>query len=111
MRTITGAEALTLFKNRSADAGDAGIERAVAEVLQAVRSEGDAALMRFTERFDGVMLENPRVSAAAFDEAEAHVPDRLKRAIELSATRVRDFYSHQPKEGFCTPPRGRCWDS
>ncbi len=106
MRTITGAEALTLFKNRSADAGDAGIERAVAEVLQAVRSEGDAALTRFTERFDGVALEDPRVPAAAFDEAEARVPDSLKRAIELAATRVRDFYSHQPKEGFLHPAEG-----
>ena len=106
MQTITGAEALTLFKNRNADAGDAGIERAVAEVLQAVRSEGDAALMRFTERFDGAVLEDPRVPAAAFDEAEAHVPDELKRAIELSAARVRDFYSHQPKEGFLHPAEG-----
>ena len=106
MQTITRAEALTLFKNRNADAGDAGIERAVAEVLQAVRSEGDAALMRFTERFDGVVLEDPRVPAAAFDEAEAHVPDELKRAIELSAARVRDFYSHQPKEGFLHPAEG-----
>ena len=106
MLTLTGTEALTLFKNRSADAGDAGTERAVAEVLQAVRSEGDAALQRFTERFDGVALEDPRVPAAAFDEAEARVPDSLKRAIELAATRVRDFYSHQPKEGFLHPAEG-----
>ena len=106
MRTITGAEALTLFKNRSADAGDADVERAVADILRAVQTEGDAALTRFTERFDSVMLETPRVPAAAFDEAEARVPDELKHAIELAAARVRDFYSHQPKEGFLHPAEG-----
>ena len=106
MLTLTGPEALELFKNRSADADDLETERAVAEVLHAVRTEGDAALMRFTERFDGVSLEDPRVPPAAFDEAEARVPVELKRAIELAAARVRDFYSHQPKEGFLHPAEG-----
>ena len=106
MLTLTGPEARKLFQNRSADASDPEIERAVAEVLHAVRTEGDAALMRFTERFDGVRLEDPRVPPTAFDEAEARVPGELKRAIELAAARVRDFYSHQPKEGFLHPAEG-----
>ena len=42
-----------------------------AEILNRVRKEGDAALVDLTQKFDGVTMQDFRVSEAEMDEAEA----------------------------------------
>ncbi|MGZ4381786.1 MAG: histidinol dehydrogenase [Gaiellaceae bacterium] len=60
----------------------------VAEIVGDVRARGDAALLEWTERLDGVRLDSPRVSAAelAAGELDAEALDallRLATAVEL----------------------------
>lgn len=65
----------------------------VAEVVEAVRSEGDAALLRYTERFDGVRLE-PSEIAVPPDEIAA-AGDRLDGATRAAVeTAVRGIRAH-----------------
>ena len=40
-----------------------------AEILNRVRKEGDAALVDLTQKFDGVTMQDFRVSEAEMDEA------------------------------------------
>ena len=76
------------------ETGEGPIE-AVRSILQDVRSRGDAALLEFTERFDGVRLASLRVPAEDLEQAAAWVPPELKAAFFETAGRVRVFAQHQ----------------
>jgi histidinol dehydrogenase len=80
------------------DATDAAIEQRVAEILADVRSRGDAALLAYSARFDGVQadsvaaLELPRAQAEA---ALAAIAPAQRDALEAAAARVRRYHERQ----------------
>jgi histidinol dehydrogenase len=106
MRTLRGVEEARQALGRGLAAEDEAALRTVREMVEAVRTEGDVAVRRFSERLDGVGLDDYRVPAQAFVEAERAVPLELKQAIKLAAERVRAYYEHQPKEGFLAQAEG-----
>ncbi|MBI3506878.1 MAG: histidinol dehydrogenase [Proteobacteria bacterium] len=67
----------------------------VARILKAVRAGGDAALLEFTRRFDGVRLASLRVSASELRAAEKAVSAADKRAMREAARRIETF--HRPQ--------------
>jgi len=80
------------FKARlhwSADT-DAAIEQRVADILADVQQRGDAAVLAYTERFDG--LKAPNMAALELTQAE------LKAAFESLPTDQRDALHRQPRE-------------
>lgn len=77
---------------------DDAIETAVAQILDRVRREGDAAVLEFTRRFDG--LDAPDMAALELPRAELlrardalPVPER--EALELAVERVRAYHQRQ----------------
>jgi histidinol dehydrogenase len=111
MRIFRGTvEGIDAAKRQLEDRGrrqdDSEERRRVEEILAAVRDEGDAAVRRFSERFDGVALEDYRVPPQGFEEAREEVAEDLLAAIAEAARRVRTFYEHQPKEGFLLQGEG-----
>jgi histidinol dehydrogenase len=93
-------EARAAFAKRSAVRGSERDREVVAEIVSAVRDEGDAALQRYSERFDGVSLEAWRVPPEAFMKAAARVSDEIKAAITLARDRICAFHERQPAGGF-----------
>ena len=85
------SKAVARFLERSAFPEEA--EKAAAEVLAAIRAEGDAAVARYVERFEGAKLSPKmfRVSEAELSAAEAQVPAALKRAVKDAHGRVARF--------------------
>jgi histidinol dehydrogenase len=81
----------------SAETDDA-IEQRVATILADVRARGDAAVLEYTERFDGVnaasvaALEIPRADLLAALQA---IPSKQRAALEAAAHRVRSFHERQ----------------
>ena len=79
-------------------AQDESVDRAVAEILAAVRSRGDAAVLEYTARFDGVNaatlaeLELPRSQLARARDA---LPRAQREALEQAAQRVRAYHEKQ----------------
>jgi histidinol dehydrogenase len=67
----------------------------VASIIRAVRENGDAALLEFARKFDGVELESLRVPAGAFDEAEAALAPEQNAAIRDAIANVRAFHAAQ----------------
>ncbi len=57
----------------------------VLEIVSAVRAEGDAALIGFAKKFDGVALASLEVPRAARLSALARLAPRVRRALERSA--------------------------
>jgi histidinol dehydrogenase len=73
----------------------ARVGRAVREIVERVRREGDAALLALTQQFDGVRLEALAVSAEEFAAAERAVTAEQHAAIERAIDNVRRFHAAQ----------------
>jgi histidinol dehydrogenase len=69
---------------------------AVARILGEVQQQGDLALYRWELTLDGSTLPSLRISAEELAAALATLPAELRRALEQSAERVREFYRRQP---------------
>jgi histidinol dehydrogenase len=78
------------------------VERAVAAILEAVRREGDRALLRCTERFDGVRLTPRQVRVPAAEiRAQARRADRdVVGALRVMARQIEDYHRRQRDPGF-----------
>jgi histidinol dehydrogenase len=83
----------------------------VQNLMTVVKQDGDKAIRRFTAQFDGVQLDDPRVSATEIEEAIGLVPSGLKKAIEQAAANIRVFHEQQltPATVVETMPGLRCW--
>jgi len=73
------------------------VDQAVAAIIADVRGEGDAALLRYTYRFDRVPLtaDRLRIRADEIDAAVAAVSQELMAALDLAATRIEAFHRLQ----------------
>jgi histidinol dehydrogenase len=101
MRVIDGKDdAIALFRRRGFGVDDADAAAVVREVVASVRERGDEAVREYSERFDGVRLEEFAVPEEAFDRAFEQVGAELRAAIRLAAARIAAFYRRQPAQGF-----------
>ena len=71
---------------------DADVEASVREILEDVRTRGDAALLDRTERYDGVRPEAIRVPEAALARALGALDPELRATLEQAAANVRRFH-------------------
>ncbi len=89
---------------RRADAPD--VSRPVAEILAAVRQEGDAAVLRYCAAFDGMpegtALEVPAEEMLAACDA---VDPALLKVMQEAAENIRAFHKRQLREGFVMSER------
>src|SRR4028119_222084 len=69
-------------------------ESTVREVLQAVKRQGDKALLHYTEEFDQQILssEQLRVSGSELDAAYQQVSKELLDAIQLATRNIEAFH-------------------
>ncbi len=82
---------------------DASIENACREILQQIRQRGDAALIEYTHRFDGVQVQHAHELEISHDELQqalAGLPADQRDALETAAQRIRQYHEHQ---------RGQSW--
>lgn len=72
------------------------VERA-RPIVEAVRGEGDRALARFAEQFDGVRMSREQLKVAPQDFAGArrNVPDEVVEAISMAADHIRLVHERQ----------------
>ena len=71
--------------------GPESIREAVGEIIDDVKRRGRDALLDWTERFDGVRLEELEIPPACLRAAAARVPPELRRAMEAAAERISEF--------------------
>ncbi|MCX2682021.1 histidinol dehydrogenase [Galbibacter sp. EGI 63066] len=87
------------------------IEATVNEVFKEVKQKGDDAIKKYTNLFDGVMLEDFMVSAKEIQEAEKLVSNDLKKSIALAKENITAFHAAQKTERVMveTVKGVRCW--
>ena len=79
---------------------DAAIEQRVADILADVQARGDAAVLEYTQRFDG--LHAASMAALELTQAELKaafeaLPAEQRNALESAARRVRTYHEAQKK--------------
>jgi sulfopropanediol 3-dehydrogenase len=79
-------------RGEKATADVAGV---VAEIITAVRAEGDAAVRRYSEKLDSWNPESFRLSAQAIDSAVASLPDIVIDDLKFAQDQVRSFAERQ----------------
>lgn len=70
----------------------------VRAILSDIRIEGLAAIRKYTEKFDGVFIQNFTVAPTEIEEATALVDDELKDAIRVAAGNISKFHQLQMPE-------------
>lgn len=90
---------------------NAAVLTTVQQIIDDVRIGGDAALMKFSKRFDGVELNNLLVSEIEIADAENAVSDYLKTAIQHAKKNIEIFHKAQRTESkrIETTPGITCW--
>lgn len=86
---------------------DRRVDAAVAEILEAVRQNGDEAVRRYTEKFDGSVPEKTEIAKDEFREIASRCDPAFLGALERAAENIRDFHSRQKQQSwFTTDERG-----
>ena len=100
--STTDADFEAQFQKRlhwSADA-DAAIESRVADILADVQKRGDAAVLEYTQRFDGLSAQSVQqlvLTQAELKAAFDGLPAAQKDALQAAAKRVRTYHEAQKK--------------
>ncbi|SDZ86790.1 histidinol dehydrogenase [Arachidicoccus rhizosphaerae] len=83
----------------------------VSAVLKAVKSEGDEAILRYTQEFDQVSLSEFSVSAEELEKAATLISTDLKNAIQIAASNIEAFHAKQSQDipAMETQPGVSCW--
>jgi histidinol dehydrogenase len=79
---------------------DEKLSRQVADILRAVREQGDTAVLDFSSRFDAVALKALRVPAQAVAEAAAELSDGDRNMFAESIADVRAYHQKQKPESW-----------
>ena len=74
----------------------------VRPVIQDIKENGDAAVVKYTKKFDGAGIapDQQKVTAEEIQAAYQFVDDRLLAAMKKSASNIRAFHELQKPEGF-----------
>ncbi len=82
---------------------DARIRETVADILADVRRRGDAAVVDYTRRFDGLEIDaaaDLEVPPGRLEQAWNGLDAETREMLEFSADRVRAYHEHQKGESW-----------
>ena len=82
---------------------DAAVFKTVNEILNAVRTHGDAAVLEYTKKFDrldAAAMSELEMSAGRLQQALAGIPAEQRNALETAAQRVRQYHDKQRMESW-----------
>lgn len=91
---------LSIVRQYTQQTTDMEIERRVYDIIENVRTNGDAALREYSEQFDGVKLDDFKVDQSIIDEAWDNLPEDLKHALLVAKKNITEFHSREIEQGF-----------
>lgn len=91
---------LSIVRQYTQQTTDMEIERRVYDIIENVRANGDAALREYSEKFDGVKLDDFKVDQSIIDAAWDNLPEDLKHALLVAKENITEFHSREIEQGF-----------
>ena len=80
---------------RSPLIGDNSVEQKVRSIIEQVVLDGDAAITKFNQQFDGILVDDLALSAEEIDLACARVSSKVKQAIAQATANIETFHNAQ----------------
>lgn len=104
MKILTAEDFYKEWTNESATVdNNAQLDEAVLNIIQSVRKNKDEALLKYTEAFDGVRLENLLVTSEEFKEAQSFAEAFFLEALDSSIKNIRAFHEAQKEKTWMLP--------
>ncbi len=91
---------LNIVRQYTQQTTDMEIERRVHDIIENIRANGDAALREYSEKFDGVKLDDFKVDQSIIDAAWDNLPEELKHALLVAKKNITEFHSREIEQGF-----------
>ena len=91
---------LSIVRQYTQQTTDMEIERRVYDIIENVCANGDAALREYSEKFDGVKLDDFKVNQSIIDAAWDNLPEDLKHALLVAKKNITEFHSREIEQGF-----------
>lgn len=76
------------------------VEEAVAAILNDVKQEGDTAVLRYAEKFDGVKIDGLRVPEEEINAAYSAADPEFIRTLTIAAANIEAFHRRQVRQNF-----------
>ena len=81
--------------SRPVGLSDPTLIASVRDIMKAVKSDGDRAVLDFTSKFDGVTLESLRIPEEDLQAAWKALPEDQKNAINVARKNIKKFHQAQ----------------
>ena len=84
-------------------AQDPKIDQIVADICADVQQRGDAAVIEYTNRFDGTQAQTMADLTLSQDDLKAaffRLPENVRTALQTAAERVQSYHQHQKQESW-----------
>lgn len=89
LRILPRTKAASLLKRRQVQLDDA--IAVVRPILEAVRTQGDKALLEYARKFDNFDRKSPRVTPAECERAAKSLTPQFVKAVKTAAANIRNF--------------------
>ncbi|MBJ7894736.1 histidinol dehydrogenase [Bacillus atrophaeus] len=91
--TISSGDRFSL--KRSIDAGTEEQRKTVRSIIEDVRRHGDQAVKAYTEKFDGISLDDTRVTEEETKQAYSLLDERLLQVIRQAIRNIQEYHERQ----------------
>lgn len=92
------ADFLSLLRDRAS--GPGRVEGVVKKILSDVRKNGDASVIRYTEKFDSLKIKDLRIKPSEITRFANKADKKIVKSLKLSAKRIRSFHEMQKEESW-----------
>ncbi|MFC1671069.1 histidinol dehydrogenase [Spirochaetota bacterium] len=72
----------------------------VVPIVNDVKKNGDKAVIKYTEKFDGVKINNLLVTEEEIEKAYENVPEDILNAFLIAKENIEEFHLHQKRENY-----------
>ena len=82
---------------------DDAVQNAVQEILHAVRTFGDSAVLEYSQRFDRLTIDTPaalELPQSRLQQALSNISTEARTALETAAQRIRSYHEKQKQESW-----------
>ena len=80
------------------------VEEVVKDIVADVAQNGDEALIRYNQQFDGIYVEQLAVSDEMIDEAFAAIDPQILSALQKAKANIESYHLQQVEQGFEDQP-------
>lgn len=92
-------EYIQKLKNRAGEVNE-NVTQSVAEILKSVKSNGDKAVAKYTEKFDGILPFPAEVSRDEINDALSNADMEFVSALLNAQANITEFHQRQKQQSF-----------